>query len=81
VDLRDHLKAGAGVPVTVGPARSKSLAKLVSDTAKPFGARALTDPDAEWELLGRLAVTEITGIAGLNPVTFPGSGNPVRGPS
>jgi nucleotidyltransferase/DNA polymerase involved in DNA repair len=64
VDLRDHLKAVAGVPVTVGLARSKSLAKLVSDTAKPFGARALTDPDAERELLGRLAVTEITGIAG-----------------
>jgi nucleotidyltransferase/DNA polymerase involved in DNA repair len=81
VDLRDHLKAVAGVPVTVGIARSKSLAKLVSDTAKPFGARALTDPDAEREPLGRLTVTEITGIAGLNPVTFPGSGSPVRGPS
>jgi nucleotidyltransferase/DNA polymerase involved in DNA repair len=64
VELRDHLKAVAGVPVTVGLARSKSLAKLVSDTAKPFGALALTDPDAERELLGRLAVTEITGIAG-----------------
>jgi nucleotidyltransferase/DNA polymerase involved in DNA repair len=45
--LRDRLKSAVGVPVTVGIARSKSLAKLVSDTAKPFGALALTDADAE----------------------------------
>jgi DNA polymerase V len=63
VELRDRLHAAVGVPVTVGIARSKSLAKLVSDTAKPFGALALTDPDAERALLGRLPVTEITGIA------------------
>jgi hypothetical protein len=62
--LRDRLKALVGVPVTVGIARSKSLAKLVSDTAKPFGALALTDPDAERALLERLPVTDITGIAG-----------------
>jgi nucleotidyltransferase/DNA polymerase involved in DNA repair len=61
--LRDHITEAAGVPVTVGIARSKALAKLVSDTAKPFGALALTDPDAERALLGRLDVTEITGIA------------------
>jgi nucleotidyltransferase/DNA polymerase involved in DNA repair len=52
-----------GVPVTVGIARSKSLAKLVSDTAKPFGALALTDPDAERALLERRPVTDVTGIA------------------
>ena len=62
--LRDHLLAVVGVPVTVGIARSKALAKLVSDTAKPFGALALTEPDAERALLARLPVTEITGIAG-----------------
>jgi nucleotidyltransferase/DNA polymerase involved in DNA repair len=39
------------------------MAKLVSDTAKPFGARALLDPAAERALLARLPVTEITGIA------------------
>jgi nucleotidyltransferase/DNA polymerase involved in DNA repair len=62
--LRDRIKAVVGVPVTVGLARSKALAKLVSDTAKPFGARALTEPDQERALLVRLPVTEITGIAG-----------------
>jgi nucleotidyltransferase/DNA polymerase involved in DNA repair len=49
--------------VAVGIARTKTLAKLVSDTAKPFGAVALTDPVAERALLGRTEVTEISGIA------------------
>jgi nucleotidyltransferase/DNA polymerase involved in DNA repair len=53
-----------GVPATVGIARSKSLAKLISDSAKPFGARAVIDYEEERELLARLPVTDITGIAG-----------------
>jgi nucleotidyltransferase/DNA polymerase involved in DNA repair len=61
--LRDRVKEAVGVPATVGIARSKSLAKLVSDTAKPFGALALTDPDAERALLEKRPVTDITGIA------------------
>jgi hypothetical protein len=47
--IRDAIWERLGVPVTVGIARSRTLAKLISDAAKPFGA---------------LAVTEITGIAG-----------------
>jgi nucleotidyltransferase/DNA polymerase involved in DNA repair len=61
--LRDQVLAEVGVPVTVGIARTRTLAKLVSDTAKPFGALALTDPDAERALLDRLPVTEVCGIA------------------
>jgi nucleotidyltransferase/DNA polymerase involved in DNA repair len=61
--LRDHLLKAVGVPVTVGIAPAKTLAKLVSDSAKPFGALALLDRDAVWALLDRLPVTEITGIA------------------
>jgi len=38
-----------GVPV--GIARTRTLAKLVADTAKPFGALALLDPGAERALL------------------------------
>jgi nucleotidyltransferase/DNA polymerase involved in DNA repair len=61
--IRDRVLRAVGVPVTVGIARTRTLAKLVSDTAKPFGARALTDPEAERALLTDLPVTEITGIA------------------
>jgi nucleotidyltransferase/DNA polymerase involved in DNA repair len=62
-EMRDRVSREVGVPVTVGIGRSKTLAKLVSDTGKPFGAVALTDRDAEEELLGRLPVTEVSGIA------------------
>jgi nucleotidyltransferase/DNA polymerase involved in DNA repair len=61
--IRDHVLRAVGVPVTVGLARTRTLAKLVSDTAKPFGARALLDPAAERELLAALPVTEVSGIA------------------
>jgi hypothetical protein len=49
--------------VTVGIARTKTLAKLVAETAKPFGARALSGPGAERALLGQLPVTAVSGIA------------------
>jgi nucleotidyltransferase/DNA polymerase involved in DNA repair len=62
--LRDRVRQAVGVPVTVGVARTKSLAKLISDTAKPFGALAVLDRDAERALLAQRPVTEITGIAG-----------------
>jgi nucleotidyltransferase/DNA polymerase involved in DNA repair len=62
--IRDVILERVGVPVTVGIARTRSLAKLISDTAKPFGARAVLGRAEEEELLARLAVTEVTGIAG-----------------
>ena len=52
------------MPVTVGIARTRTLAKLISDSAKPFGALAVLDREAEEELLADRPVTEITGIAG-----------------
>jgi nucleotidyltransferase/DNA polymerase involved in DNA repair len=62
--IRDRAMEVVRVPVTVGIARSRTLAKLISDTAKPFGARAVLDRDAEEALLASLPVTEVTGIAG-----------------
>jgi nucleotidyltransferase/DNA polymerase involved in DNA repair len=62
--IRDRIWEACRLPVTVGIGRSRTLAKLFGDTAKPFGARALLDPQAEEALLGGLAVTEISGIAG-----------------
>lgn len=63
VAIRDHIKAAVGVPMTVTFARTRTLAKLFADASKPFGALAVTDPDHEKDLLGRLPVTEIAGIA------------------
>ncbi len=62
--VRDHIRDVAGLPITIGIARTRTLAKLFSDTAKPFGAVAVTDRNHERELLARLPVTEISGIAG-----------------
>jgi nucleotidyltransferase/DNA polymerase involved in DNA repair len=62
--IRDSIWERVGVPVTVGIARSRTLAKLISDAAKPFGALAVLDEQAERELLAGRPVTEITGIAG-----------------
>jgi nucleotidyltransferase/DNA polymerase involved in DNA repair len=64
VAIRDRVRERVGVPVTVGLARSRTLAKLISDATKPFGARAVLDPGAEEALLAGRPVTEITGIAG-----------------
>lgn len=62
--IRDRIMEITKIPVTVGIARTRTLAKLISDTAKPFGASAIVDPTAERELLRNLAVSEVTGIAG-----------------
>jgi DNA polymerase V len=62
--IRDHIHETAGLPVTIGIARTRTLAKLFSDTAKPFGAVAVLDRDHERALLSQLPVTEISGIAG-----------------
>jgi DNA polymerase V len=50
--------------MTVAFARTRTLAKLFADTAKPFGAVAVLDRDHEREVLAKLPVTEISGIGG-----------------
>jgi DNA polymerase V len=62
--IRDRIMDAVGVPVTVGIARTKTLAKLISDSAKPFGARAVLDRAAEEVLLASQPVTEVSGISG-----------------
>ncbi len=61
--IRDRVLQRVGVPATVGVARSKSLAKLISDNAKPFGALAVTDEEGERRILAERKVDDITGIA------------------
>ena len=63
MSMRDTILAELDVPVTVGIARSRTLAKLISDSAKPFGAKAVLTKDDEESLLAALPVTEISGVA------------------
>jgi DNA polymerase V len=62
--IRDRIWREVGVPVTVGIAATQTLAKLISDSAKPFGARAVLDTEGVTALLASQPVTEIAGIAG-----------------
>jgi DNA polymerase V len=62
--IRREIRERMGVPVTVGIARTRTLAKLISDAAKPDGALAVLDRRDEEALLADRPVTEITGIAG-----------------
>ena len=62
--IRNRIGEAVRVPVTVGIARTRTLAKLISDAAKPSGALAVLDRPAEEALLLDRPVTEITGIAG-----------------
>ncbi|WP_162658161.1 DNA polymerase Y family protein [Tuwongella immobilis] len=61
--IRDDIFQKTRLPVTVGLARSRTLAKLLTDTYKPFGAVAMLRPEEERALLMRLPVTAICGIA------------------
>ena len=51
-----------GVPVSMGVSWSKTLAKLVSDTAKPFGCRVLIDDEEISAFLKTMPVEEISGV-------------------
>jgi nucleotidyltransferase/DNA polymerase involved in DNA repair len=61
---RERIWEEVGVPVTVGIGRSRTLAKIIGKSVKPFGARAVVDKDGEAKLLADLPVNKITGIAG-----------------
>ncbi len=51
-----------GVPVSIGVSTSRILAKLGSDSAKPYGWHVLTDPESIGKLLQEQPVGELTGI-------------------
>jgi len=59
--LRAEVLARVGLPITVGVARTKFLAKVASGVAKPDGL-LLVPPDAELEFLHPLAVERLWGV-------------------
>jgi nucleotidyltransferase/DNA polymerase involved in DNA repair len=62
--LQQRMKDEVGVPVSIGIARSKTMAKLGSDTAKSFGVRVLHDltDAARRAFLSAIPVGELCGI-------------------
>ncbi len=59
--LRRAVRAEVGLPITVGIARTKFLAKVASAAAKPDGL-LLVEPDSELEFLHPLAVERVWGV-------------------
>ncbi len=62
--IHDRIRNEVQVSVRVGIARTRSLAKLISDSAKQSSAEVILDLESETALLAERPVTDITGIAG-----------------
>jgi DNA polymerase-4 len=59
--LRGRVREEVGLPITVGIARTKFLAKVASGVAKPDGL-LLVPPDAELEFLHPLPIERLWGV-------------------
>src|SRR4051794_11388204 len=64
-EIRRRVRAELGLPISVGVARTKHLAKIASQVAKPDGL-VVVDPDTELEFLHHLPVGLMWGVG---PVT------------
>jgi DNA polymerase IV len=60
-DLRERVRDRVGLPITVGVARTKFLAKVASGVAKPDGL-LVVEPDAELAFLHPLPVWRLWGV-------------------
>ena len=63
--IRRRVRAELGLPISVGVARTKHLAKIASQVAKPDGL-VMVDPDTELQFLHHLPVELMWGVG---PVT------------
>ena len=61
IRLRREVRERVGLPVSIGVARTKFLAKVASGTAKPDGMRVVP-PDRELEFLHPLPVEALWGV-------------------
>jgi nucleotidyltransferase/DNA polymerase involved in DNA repair len=62
--LQERVLSETGVPVSIGIARTRTLAKLVSDGSKPYGCQVVLSEEERATILRDRPVDEITGIAG-----------------
>jgi DNA polymerase IV len=59
--IRQRVRAELGLPISVGVARTKHLAKIASQVAKPDG-QVVVDPNTELEFLHQLPVELMWGV-------------------
>src|SRR5438552_19084257 len=59
--IRQRVRAEVGLPISVGVARTKHLAKIASQVAKPDGL-VVVDPDTELKFLHHLPVELMWGV-------------------
>jgi DNA polymerase-4 len=59
--VRARVRAELGLPLSIGVARTKHLAKIASQVAKPDGL-VVVDPDSELEFLHKLPVALMWGV-------------------
>jgi DNA polymerase IV len=71
--LRRRVVAQVGLPITVGVARTKFLAKVASAVAKPNGL-LVVPPDDELEFLHPLAVERLWGVGRVTAAKLHGRG-------
>jgi DNA polymerase IV len=71
--LRGDVRERTGLPITVGVATTKSLAKVVSALAKPDGLM-LVPPECELALLHRLPVERLWGVGPATAARLHGRG-------
>lgn len=64
IELRRRVRAEVGLPITVGVARTKHLAKVASAAAKPNGL-LVVPPDGEEDFLFPLPVERIWGVGAI----------------
>jgi DNA polymerase IV len=60
-EIRRRVRAELGLPISIGVARTKHLAKIASQVAKPDGL-LVVDPGAELEFLHHLPVELMWGV-------------------
>jgi DNA polymerase-4 len=71
--IRQRVRAELGLPISVGVARTKHLAKIASQVAKPDGL-VVVDPDTELEFLHYLPVELMWGVGPVTKARLANSG-------
>src|SRR2546423_13723201 len=80
VRLRREVRERVALPISVGVARTKSLAKMASAEAKPDGL-LVVPPDGERAFLHPLPVERLWGVGPATAVSFTSGGSCVSGSS